>query len=102
MSTAAKPLGKAMYVSSRLEWSWLQSVQRTLYSRSENNPDYVFRKLWGLITDPRNLRLALARVARNRGRRTAGVDGITVRTILRDGVDAFIAEGTASHGKSVQ
>jgi RNA-directed DNA polymerase len=53
--------------------------------------DYVFRKLWGLITDPRNLRMALARVAGNRGRRTAGVDGITVGHVTKR-VEGFIAE----------
>ena len=90
MSAAAEPLGKAMYVAPRSDWTWLQNEQRRSYSRSENQPGYVFRKLWGLITDPRNLRMALARVARNRGRRTAGVDGITVRRALEAGVDAFI------------
>src|SRR5258708_32664851 len=53
-------------------------------------PDYVFRKLWGLAIDPRNLRLAFARVARNKGRRSAGVDGITVANVLRKGLDPFI------------
>jgi len=28
--------------------------------------DYVFCKLWGLVTDERNLRIAVARVTRNR------------------------------------
>jgi retron-type reverse transcriptase len=90
MSTAAKPLGKAMYVASKSDRTWLQNVQRSAYSRSENQPGYVFCKLWGLITDPRNLRIALARVARNRGRRTAGVDGITVAKVMSKGVDAFV------------
>jgi group II intron reverse transcriptase/maturase len=71
-----------MYVAPELDKSWLQSEQRKLYRRSWNNPVFVFRKLWGLITDLRNLRVALARVARNRGRRTAGADGITVGKLL--------------------
>jgi RNA-directed DNA polymerase len=66
------------------------SEQRKLYARSYENPDYVFRKLWGLMTEPRNLRLAFGRVARNRGRRTAGVDGLTVRSVVVKGVDAFV------------
>ena len=49
----------------------------------QEQPDYVFAKLWGLVTDPRNLRIAVARVARNRGRRTAGVDRVTVRMVVR-------------------
>jgi retron-type reverse transcriptase len=44
------------------------------------------------MTDPRNLRLAFGRVARNRGRRTAGVDGFTVRSVVAKGVDAFVDE----------
>ena len=75
METASAPLGKAMYVASSLDKSWLQSVQRKLFQQSQKQPDYVFAKLWGLITDPHNLRIAFARVAANRGRRTAGIDG---------------------------
>jgi retron-type reverse transcriptase len=92
MSTATKPLGKVMYVTSQADEAWLQNEQRKLYTRSRDNLDYVFRKLWGLITDPRNLRLAFARVASNRGRRTAGVDGITVRRVLEDGIETFVAQ----------
>ncbi len=79
MSTTPKPLGKAMYVATDLERDWLQIEQRKLYARSSDGRSYVFRKLWGLITDPRNLSVAFARVAANRGKRTAGVDKITVR-----------------------
>lgn len=81
-----------MYVAPQLDRSWLQSEQKRLHARSREDPDYVFRKLWGLMTDPRNLRVALARVARNKGRRTAGVDGVTVAMALRDGVDALVQQ----------
>jgi RNA-directed DNA polymerase len=91
MRVTSKPQGKAMYVASELDKSWLLSEQRKLHKRSQQEPDYVFRKLWGLVTDPRNLRVAFARVASNRGRRTAGVDGLTVRSVLEKlGVDAFV------------
>ncbi len=91
MSTAPKTQGKAMYVASSSDRDWLLSEQRKLYARSYEQTEYVFCKLWGLVTDPRNLRVAFARVARNRGRRTAGVDGMTVRSILdRDSVDGFV------------
>lgn len=92
MSTAPKPQGKAMYVASSSDRSWLLSEQRKLYARSHEHPDYVFCKLWGLLSDPRNLRIAFARVAGNRGRRTAGVDGLTVRSVVAKGVDAFLDE----------
>jgi RNA-directed DNA polymerase len=91
MGTASKPPGKAMYVAPRPDWDWLRSVQRKLYARSEQEVDYVFCKLWGLVTDLRNLRMALARVAGNRGRQTTGVDGITVAR-LTNRTDAFLAE----------
>src|ERR1700690_1965859 len=89
MCTASVPLRKAMYVATQLDKGWLQIEQRRLYERSRNNPDYVFRKLWGLVTDPRNLRVATARVAGNKGARTAGVDGLTLRQALAAGADAF-------------
>jgi RNA-directed DNA polymerase len=92
VSTTSKPRGEAMYMASELDKSWLLNVQKKLYAQSYRDPAYIFRELWGLITDPRNLRMALARVARNKGRRTAGVDGRTVRSVLSEGVDAFLAE----------
>jgi RNA-directed DNA polymerase len=84
--------GQAMYVAPAPDREWLLDAQRHLYARSWNNPGYLFCKLWGLVTDLRNLRTAFARVARNRGRRTAGADGVTVRRILATGVDDFIAQ----------
>ncbi len=91
MSTASKPPGKATYVAPRADWDWLRIEQRKLYAQSDQQVDYVFRKLWGLVTDLRNLRLAFARVAANRGARTAGVDGITVRKVTKR-ADEFLAE----------
>jgi group II intron reverse transcriptase/maturase len=92
MRATPKPQGKAMYVAFELDTSWLLSKQRILYARSAGNPDYVFRKLWGLITEPANLRIALARVARNKGRRTGGVDRVTVHAVLKHGAEAFLQE----------
>jgi len=80
-----------MYVASTSDTTWLLTEQRKLYQRSRNKPDYVFRKLWGLLTSPQNIRIALARVARNKGRRTSGVDGQTVRSMLaREDGDTFV------------
>jgi retron-type reverse transcriptase len=92
MSAAAAPQGKAVYAASRDDRLWLLSVQRKLYIRSQEDPDHKFEKLWGLIIDPRNLRTALDRVHRNRGARTAGVDGLTVRRVLRDGSEHFVEQ----------
>ena len=79
-----------MYVASQPDRGWLLTEQRKLYTRGQHDPDYVFCKLWGLVTDSRNLRIAVGRVASNRGRRTAGVDGITVRMVVVEGVDVFV------------
>jgi RNA-directed DNA polymerase len=80
-----------MYMASESDRTWLLNVQRRLYQRSWQNPDYVFQELWGLVTDPRNLRIAFARVSRNRGSRTAGVGGVTVGKIVQGiGVEAFL------------
>ncbi len=93
MSAASKPQGQAMYVASSADGLWLLNEQRKLYAKSWNHPEYVFRKLWGLVTDRRNLRMAFARVSRNRGRRSPGVDGVTVRKLLLSvGVDEFVDE----------
>jgi RNA-directed DNA polymerase len=93
---SAKPQGKRpTYVAPRSDVDWLLIEQRKLYARSMENLDYVFCKLWGLVTDERNLRIAVARVTRNRGSRTAGVDGLTLRMAIRDGVDAFVAKARA-------
>jgi RNA-directed DNA polymerase len=92
MRTAAPSQGKAMYVATELDKSWLLNAQRKLYERSQKNPEYVFRKLWGLLTDPCNLRIAVQRVARNKGSRTAGIDGVTVRKLCRDGMERFLEQ----------
>ena len=81
-----------MYVATKEDTLWLQNVQRALYTRSKEHPDYVFEKLWGLVTDSRNLRIAFARVQRNRGARTAGIDRVTVRKVLQSGVTPFLDE----------
>jgi RNA-directed DNA polymerase len=92
-SRASKPQGKAMYVVSQSDKDWLLSEQRKLYARSWDNPDYVFHKLWGLVTDLRNLRIAFGRIASNRGRRSAGVDGQTVASILAtQGADVVLEQ----------
>lgn len=91
MSTLPKPPGKAVYTAIQSDNDWLWNVQKKLYERSWNQPSYVFRELWGLITDPRNLRTALARISRNKGSRTGGVDRLTVRRVLQEiGAEKFL------------
>lgn len=78
--------GKAMYVATEVDKAWLLNEQRKLYARSQQNLDYVFDKLWGLVTDARNLRIAFGRIARNRGRRTAG--GMSRRMLITAAVSS--------------
>jgi group II intron reverse transcriptase/maturase len=79
-----------MYVATAPDREWLLSKQRALYARSTEIPGYRFDKLWGLVTDPANLRMAFQRVARNKGRRTGGIDRITVGQVVAKGVDTFL------------
>jgi len=92
MSAALGSLGQAMYVATKEDTLWLQNVQRALHTRSKEHPDYVFEKLWGLVTALRNLRIAFVRVQRNRGARTAGIDRVTGRQDLQSGVMLFLDE----------
>lgn len=92
MSTASKPLGQAMYVATTADRRWLLNEQKKLYLRSWTEPSFTFRKLWGLVTDPHNLRCAFSRVAGNRGRRTAGMDGKAVHQITVSGADRFLEQ----------
>ncbi len=71
---------------------WLLSVQRKLYRWSKGNPADRYRDMWNWITDPRNLRCAWQTVATNKGRRSAGIDGVTVRSIQKGkgGAPAFL------------
>lgn len=61
--------------------AWLLGVQRRLCQWSKANPGESWRDMWNWITDPRNLRQAWRRVACNRGKRSAGIDRMTVARI---------------------
>ena len=69
---------------------WLLGVQRKLYQWSRENPEGAYRELWGWVIDARNLRCAWRTVATNKGKRTPGVDGVTVKRIQTLGVDAYL------------
>ncbi|MGW8181579.1 MAG: reverse transcriptase domain-containing protein, partial [bacterium] len=92
MSTLSRPQKKATYVVTRQDSDWLLNEQTKSYARAFENTDYVFCKLWGIVTDLRNLRSALSQVSRNKGARTAGIDGITVGKILESGAEEFLME----------
>jgi len=65
--------------------AWVLGAQRKLYQWSKANPEDAWRDMWGWVTNLRVLRHAWQGVASNRGRRTAGIDGMTVGRI-RNGI----------------
>lgn len=77
----------------RTDEVWVLSVQRKLYQWSKANPDEAWRDMWNWATDIRTLRHAWRRTASNRGRRSAGIDGMTVRKIqMRMGGARFLEQ----------
>jgi len=69
---------------------WLLSVQKKLYQWSRDNPEGQYRELWNWCTDIRNLRCAWRTVAANKGKRTPGIDGVTVQQIRKLGEDTYL------------
>lgn len=64
--------------------SWVLNVQRKLYQWSRAHPDEPYRDLWNWVTDSRNLWHAWYTIARNKGHRTPGIDGLTVGRIRHE------------------
>ena len=82
---------QSMDLDFKADNAWVLSVQRKLYRWSKANPNETYRELWNWMTSIHNLRCAWNRVASNKGKRTPGVDGMTVGSITRDiGVHAFL------------
>jgi RNA-directed DNA polymerase len=78
----------------RADEAWVLDVQRRLYQQSKANPDETWRDLWGWLTDDRMIRHAWRRVSTNKGKRSAGVDGITVDRIRQTIGERTFLEGT--------
>ena len=74
--------------------AWLLNVQRKLYQWSKGTPEGAYGDVWNWVTDPRNLRCAWHSIAQNKGRRTPGIDGLTVAKIAAGdgGVPLFLDE----------
>ncbi|WP_345527629.1 group II intron maturase-specific domain-containing protein [Nocardioides endophyticus] len=68
-------------------------MQTKLHRWSNGDPTARFDDLFNLVVDPAFLRVAWEQVAGNTGARSAGIDGLTVRTIeARDGRADFLAD----------
>jgi RNA-directed DNA polymerase len=74
-------------------WWRVQKIQTKLHQWAIDDPDRRFDDLWNLVYDPDVLADAWHRVKRNRGARSAGVDGETVFyvSVIR-GEQAFLSE----------
>ena len=66
--------------------------QRKLHRWTVTDPGRRFDDLFNLVCDRATLVVAWDRVARNKGARTAGVDGDTRRSVERRGVQPFLAD----------
>ena len=70
---------------------WVSQVQAKLHCWAAADPDRRFDDLFNLVHHPATLAEAWARVARNRGARSAGSDGVTVAWIEAEvGVPVFL------------
>ena len=72
------------------EWRVLK-IQAKLHQRAADDPTRRFDDLFNLVADPAFLMVAWDRVRRNRGSRSAGVDGVPPRSILF-GREKFLTE----------
>lgn len=80
-------------IDRQVDTTWVLGVQRKLYQWSKANPEEAWQDLWNWLTDLRNLRHAWRRVASNKGKRSAGIDGMTVGRIRdRIGERRFLEE----------
>ena len=60
-------------------------IQAKLHRWAKGDPDRCFADLFNLVVDPAFLQLAWIRVSGNRGARSAGIDGVTARSIRQVG-----------------
>jgi RNA-directed DNA polymerase len=66
-------------------------IQTKLHRWAGDDPSRWFDDLFNLVADPAVLMVAWDRVRGNRGARSAGVDGVTPRSIVF-GKEAFLTE----------
>lgn len=74
--------------------TYTSDMQRKLYQRSREQPERTFDELFNLVHHPAVLQEAWSRLARRKGSRTAGIDGVTRDRIERrvGGVQLFLDE----------
>lgn len=79
-------------MSDAVNTGFILDMQRKLYRWSSANPSKVFADLFNIVCDRRTLETAWERLARNRGSKTPGTDGVTRETIQErpEGVADFL------------
>jgi RNA-directed DNA polymerase len=77
----------------REAWERVLGIQAKLHRWATDDPDRRFDDLFNLVCDPAFLLMAWTRVRRNKGSRSAGIDGQTARYIEAGrGVEAFLED----------
>jgi RNA-directed DNA polymerase len=66
----------------------LRDWRAKLSAKAKQEKSYRFYSLYGLVSDPETLRAAWTQVRANRG--VAGVDGVSIEQIEREGEEAFL------------
>lgn len=85
--------GAVIWPSTQVAGVAVRRMQVKLHGWAREDPSRQFGDLFNLVYHPAFLVDAFARVAGNKGSRTAGVDGVTVAQIRSGiGVDEFLAE----------
>ena len=83
----------ALWPTSEVASVRVLEIQTKLHRWASDDPGRRFGDLYNLVHDPATLQLAWDRVRRNRGARTGGVDGQTVRSIeARQAVTGFLEQ----------
>ena len=70
----------------------VQRIQAMLYAKASNEPETRFKRLYKYLTRPEWVEAAIDRVLRNRGSRTAGIDGKTRSAYLDEDKRAELAK----------
>lgn len=81
-------------MSGSVNTGFILDMQRKLYRWSHADPNRRFGDAFNLVCDRRTLAYAWSRLARNKGSRTPGTDGVTRRHVEQrlGGVEAFLEE----------
>src|SRR2546421_11987267 len=88
--------GPAPWIWPQMPHARVREMQAKLHRWAVRDPGRRFDDLYNLVCDPAFLVVAWDRVRRNKGARTAGVDGVSPRSIVADGdVAGFLAETRA-------